>query len=49
MEKEIEEMRDAVKKWYTDLNEGEGREALAGATEEEFRNAVAVAIAERMG
>ena len=42
MEKEIEEMRDAVKKWYTDLNEGEGREALAGATEEEFRNAVAV-------
>ena len=42
MEKEIEEMRDAVKKWYTDLNEGEGREALAGATEGEFRNAVAV-------
>jgi len=42
MEKEIEEMRAAVKKWYDDLNGGEGKEALAGATMEEFKNAVAV-------
>ena len=42
MEKEIEEMRKAVKKWYDDLNAGEGKEALAGASEEEFKCAVAV-------
>ena len=42
MEKEIEEMRKAVKKWYDDLNACEGKEALAGASEEEFKNAVAV-------
>ena len=42
LEKEIEEMRKAVKKWYDDLNAGEGKEALAGASEEEFKCAVAV-------
>ena len=36
------EMRKAVKKWYDDLNAGEGKEALAGASEEEFKCAVAV-------